>query len=272
MDELLKKLAGVLEESDLTALKVDMEKHINEEVEKKVTLKTVMLESEYKDKLTTSLDEEKRKLYEENEQWKEDLDASLTEEIDLAMKLNIDEKFDKQLIESFAINEALAPCMNEVIATISKYAPIDIETANYIAEADDKVEASKKELNEALEKNMEISKKLETIEKERVDESEKIKRSALIESKVENLADSKKVTIRKLFEDKDFQFVEKNIDLFVTNLTESKTEVTTAPLNENRDAGADIIDKTKEKKDIKTNVSNPLALNKSLNEALNSLL
>lgn len=273
MDELLKKLAGVLEEGDLTSLKVDLEKHINEEVEKKLTVKSTLLESEYKDKLATSLDEEKKKLYEENEKWKEELDDSLTEEIDIAMKLNIDEKFDKQLIESFAINEALAPCMNEVISVISKYAPVDIETASYIAEADEKLEQSKKELNEALEKNVEISKKLEAIEKERIDEAEKVKKNTLIESKISSLNEKKKEDLRKIFEDKDFQFIEKNIDLFVSNLTESKTEQSTTPLNENRDAAADVGgDKQKEKKDNKTENQSVLMLNESLSKALNGLL
>lgn len=213
MDKFLEKLAGVLSKDDLDAFKTDIEATINERVESEKTKTALLIESQYKEKLPSLVAEEKAKLEDENKKQLIELEKHLVEQIDMCLERLIDEDFKEEVIKSFAINEALLPVFTEIKGAIGKVSNIDESSKSQIDSLKSEIETAKAQLSESIGEKMKTD--AELIE---------LKKKVYLSEKVANLSESQKSAVTNIFADKDFSFIEKNVDEFIKAISEAKNE------------------------------------------------
>lgn len=213
MDKLLEKLAGVLSKEDLDTFKADVERTISEKVEAEVTKASLLTESQNKDKVAQLVSEEKAKLIDENKKQMVELENHIVEQVDVCLERLIDEDFKDDVVKSFAVNEALLPIVNGIKDLFTKHVRLDESAQSQIDEVTKKYESTKSELSETIGAKMKVE-----------DELLALKKQVFISDKISSLSESQKAAVTSIFADKDFDFVEKNIDNFVKAISEAKKE------------------------------------------------
>jgi hypothetical protein len=209
MDELLKKLEGILEAEDLQKLRDSIQNKINEEVETKVALmveeKTVELEKISEEYVEAEIAKRVEVLEETKKQDLEKLEESLINDLDKFLDTEITSKISEEALLKVAVNETLKPVVEGIKKIFEdNNIAIDVDASATLKEATDKITALELEKSKLIEEKMEL-----------LSENETHRKAELIDEKVEGLSDDQKIRVFSMFEEASYKDVESKIDSFI---------------------------------------------------------
>ena len=214
MKKITEKLKGVLSEEDLSAFQSEVQQVISEKVALKVEDEVTRLEklaNDYCEKQISEQVEVKTKaLSEKYESDLEALESNIVEKLDQYLDLEINEKISDKLLQGVAINETYAP----IIAGIqnlfeNKYVALDSEGSKLLSDMKKQVETLDAKLMQKVNENIELNALCE-----------KAAIKTILAEKTADLTPSQRSKTVMFFEGKDFTNIHKNIDSYVSMISE----------------------------------------------------
>ncbi|MEM4260883.1 MAG: hypothetical protein QXG00_06605 [Candidatus Woesearchaeota archaeon] len=215
INELVKKLKGVLTEEDLVSLESSIKKLIEESVALKVEEQKNLLEDEAAKEavkiIIEKVEEAKQQIDKEYEEKLKTLEESIVNKLDQFLDSEILEKISDKTIEKIAINETYKPIVDGIMKLFEEqFVALDTEGYAILREAKEELEKYENQASELIAEKMELSKQINGL-----------KTKNLLLEKTNMLTESQKERVSKFFEGKDFAEVSEKIDTFISLLNES---------------------------------------------------
>jgi hypothetical protein len=222
MNELLKKLEGVLQEADLNEIKKAIEDKIIEEASKMADLmveeKVNELEKLSEEYVEQRIAEEKVKLEESKKADLELMESNLVENLDKFLDSEISNNISDEMLTKIAVNETLAPVVDGIRKVFEEnHISLDSEGAVVIKEATEKLAMLESDNSKLIAEKMELNDKVALFEK-----------AELLDSKVEGLSEDQQKRVFMMFESATISDINNKIDSFIDLVIkdENKTVLT----------------------------------------------
>jgi len=217
--KITEKLKDVLSEADLASLESAIKEMVTEEAQRRAELiaeerikKVEAIAEEYVQKEITQKTAELVESYDDKMNV---LETKLCKALDTFLDSEISEKISDDLLEKIAINETLRPVVDGIKAIFSENSlELDTEGSKIVKKLQRKLEGAEKDLSESIQEKMTLTEKLE-----------KVAVSNLISEKTDGLTDEQASRVKKMFEDKSFEDVEKSIDGIVDMVISEENSV-----------------------------------------------
>ena len=220
--KITEKIRELLTDEDLAVFESAVEGMIEDRATAKVELKETELKEKYEKlseefvatEVETRLTDEKAKIVETYDKKLSLLEQKVVGKLDSFLDHVIVEQISDELLEKIAINETLAPVVEGIRKVFGdNYLQLNSNPQVKIDELTSKVEETKSDLSESIEKRMELEAQLE-----------KSAVYLLISEKTNGLKASDKQKVVEAFKDCEFEKAKKDINDFVSLIKES-TEV-----------------------------------------------
>ena len=261
MNNILKKLKGVMTEEDLTKFESAVKDMIDEKVNILVEAKTTELEGKAEEfcvkEVNERLEVEKENLIKEYDEKLEKFENNIVEKLDLFLETEVTNNISDDMIKKIAINETYRPIVEDIQKIFEeKYVSLDTEGYGILREAKEEIVKLEEEVSNNIADKMELQ-----------TENDKQKSVILYLEKVEGLSKTHKEKVLTMIEGKQYADVKKTINSVIDLVVEqeekpAKKKVVTEVVEEEETA---VVEETVSVKKGKT-------LEQTILEAANTLV
>lgn len=236
MDDILKKLDGVLSEDDVKSFGSEIKSLIEEKASIKIQAEKASIEKlaeEYCDiKIQEGVKKVAEKLISEYDAKVDDLEATLVEKLDKFLDLEITSKISDDMLKQIAVNETYAPIIDG-IQKLFEHQHVELDSEGYgsLRKYQEEISELKDQLAESIADKIELEESVDTAASK-----------LLISSKTEHLTESEKSKVFSFFEGKQLAETKDLIDSFVELVVEKDESSFKQSIQESsQESGSDTI-------------------------------
>ena len=216
MNNILKKLKGIMTEEDLTKFESAVKDMIDEKVNILVESKTSELEAKAEEFCVKEVNErmkvEKENLIEEYDSKLEKFENNLVEKLDLFLETEVTNNISDDMIKKIAINETYRPIVEDIAKIFEeKYVALDTEGYGILKEAKEEIVKLEEEVSNNIADKMELQ-----------TENDKQKSVILYLERVEGLSKTHKSKVLTMIEGKQYADVKKTINSVIDLVVEQE--------------------------------------------------